>query len=62
VDDSSSFFKNASNLFEHLIDDGDIGQDDHEDLLVPIKNLNRVKVKGNSLTVGHSSRIKNNLF
>jgi hypothetical protein len=56
------FLRNASNLFEHLIDDGDIGQDDHEDLLVPTKNLNRVKVKGSRLTVRRSSRIKNNLF
>jgi hypothetical protein len=55
VDDSSNFFlRNASNLFKYLIDDGDIGQDDHEDLLVPIKILIELRLR----VIRRSSRIK----
>jgi hypothetical protein len=58
VEDASSFvLKNASNLFEDLVDSADLGQEDQEDLLVPIKNFKKVKVKSNRVTVRRSSRL-----
>jgi hypothetical protein len=59
VDDSSSFvLRNASNLSVDLIDDGERVQEDQEDLLIPIINLKKVKVKGNQVSIRRSSRIK----
>jgi polyhydroxyalkanoate synthesis regulator phasin len=51
VEDASSFvLKNASNLSDDLVDSGDLGQEDQEDLLVPIKNFKKVQVKSNRVS------------